>query len=462
VVAVSLKKQGLGDRALEMPNGSDVAVAPEDRARIRYNHPKLQLEQSIHRGAYVPLSTVPSQEILDQTSWYISTSGDDGNDGAAAGSALRTHAELMRRIGGGQIDVMVTIHILHNALAAEDCHAVWNVGPNGFVRYRGYVISTLASGTLTAVTDIDKPNNIPFDITDTGLSDTWANLGLINQRIRITSGVREGAIAWSAKDLGAKKARVSEWKVTAYPPTYDYVTVNAQVGDPYAVESLPSIKDLRVNVSLANDEGIGAFSRISFEDLDIAPVSNVLTINPVSVWCDNVEGAVFFNSSISRITSVGGMRLINCQIGFVDNPRFSLISFIGGLVSFALALGYVSQVSFRGLTVQSSFGVTIDSGLLHINDILDSGGVGVFDMSGSAIRVIRGGIVEVSAPVYGSGVGDYTFQVSENSSVVYVNVAELTAVATIDDTRIGGTAKAYGALPFFNATNGSKMVVAAF
>lgn len=60
---------GLGDRALEFPeNGEQVAVSPPDRARLRYNRVKNQLEQSLNGQPYAAL----------------------GNSGGGAGSSIVT------------------------------------------------------------------------------------------------------------------------------------------------------------------------------------------------------------------------------------------------------------------------------------------------------------------------------------------------------------------------------------
>jgi hypothetical protein len=453
--------KGFKGRALELPDGTEVAVSPDDRARIRYNHPKLQLEQSIDQGDYIPLSAVPSEDILSQANWYISTSGSNSNDGATSSTALRSHAELMRRIGGGLTDVSVTIHVLDNALANEDCYAVWNIGVNGYVRYLGYVTATLASGTFTAVTDIDKPNNIPFDITDTNLSDTWANLGLINERIRITSGAREGAIAWLAKDLGAKKARVSEWKVTELPITIYYPTVFPQVGDPYAVESLSAIKSLRLNI-LSGTGVVSSSGRIVFEDLSISPselfddaVSSAALGGYNTLFLFNCNMGVYWPQS-------GSASLYNCRVywPYFAGPVQGRIA--GGLVTWGCGGERGATVVLVGVTYQGSFGIVVNSGAFFsvaLGTGADLGGIGCFDMGSSPVRVVGLGRFYAAAPVYGLNNAGYVFQVSESGTAVYETTSHLTAVGASGDTSIGGTPKAYAALPFFNVTNGARMVL---
>ena len=77
--------RGLKDRALELPEGSGVAVSQADRARLRYNETKRQMEQSINGGDWTPMSTVTSDDIRAQDAWYIdSVNGDDANDGISS------------------------------------------------------------------------------------------------------------------------------------------------------------------------------------------------------------------------------------------------------------------------------------------------------------------------------------------------------------------------------------------
>jgi hypothetical protein len=46
---------GLGDRGFEFPDGEDVAVSPDGRARIRYNRTTNQFEQSLNGAPYTAL-----------------------------------------------------------------------------------------------------------------------------------------------------------------------------------------------------------------------------------------------------------------------------------------------------------------------------------------------------------------------------------------------------------------------
>jgi hypothetical protein len=444
--------RGIGNRALELPNGTSVAVSPDDRARIRYNQTKLQLEQSIDQGSYIPLTAVPAQSILSQSSWYISTSGSDSNDGATASTALRTHAELMRRVNGGLTNVSVTVNILDDALASEECHVVWNIGVDGSVRYVGTVLSVLESGTLTGVTNINKGLNIPFDITDTNLSDTWANLGLINQRIRISGGAREGAIAWLAKDLGAKKARASEWKVSELPIASQYSTVNAQVGDPYVVESLPSIQRLRINTQMAMTGNAFTDGKLLFEGLEIGTDTNVLS----NISCDQIYGVQFLNCYLVNVAPyAGGMSIYNCQIRWLDANGSPSIYMNGGLITFACSFSESSFAVFIGVTCQvAAVSITHHAVLeARAGSGGDTGGIGIFDQSLGGFNI--SGWMICNGPIYGSSNGGYAFFVFSAGRVFYDNVADLTATAATGDTSIGGTVKTYAALPFFNVLNGA-------
>jgi hypothetical protein len=456
--------QGLKNRALEFPRSSGVATSPLSRARIRYNEIKQRLEQSISGGAYTSLSNVTSSDILSQAAWYISTTGNDNNSGQTAATAIRTHAELMSRIAGQEINVTVTIHVLNNALATEDCHVVWNIGPEGNVRYLGYATSVLATGSITAKTDLDEATNVPFDITDAALSDSWTALGLVNGRLRITSGARAGAVAWVMKDLGAKKARVSQWKQTAWPITNNYPTVFPQIGDPYVVETLSAIRSLRVNTQ--SDSGWDAVyfvnnGRLTFDSFTI----NSTGFDVIVITGDGSRGYDnnFMNCDLRFLDTAAGAHFYNCRLNNWTSQSSNTTAWIDGglLTGFFLNRG-AGTLQLISVSAQSTSFASIEEGIaltLASESSGSHGGIGAFD-SGEDGIIISGGYADVGSFIYGSGNTGYGIRARDGGRIHYsaAALAKMTIAGSVNDTIVGGTVKAYGALPFFNVANGSCIV----
>ena len=201
-----------------------------------------------------------------QTSWYIDPVG--GNDGADGGvsTPLKTLSELARRWLDQLIDVSVTIHILSDLAATDIARFRFSIGDDGFVLFKG-AATEVATGTFTAVTERNPAGNQPNEVTDSGLTDDWGNLGYVEKRIRLTSGSNIGAVAWVAKDLGSKAARTSPWLVDSavdlesLPWEDEPANCEAAVTDDYVVESLPTIKDMGLDVAIS---GVGGEAGSSY------------------------------------------------------------------------------------------------------------------------------------------------------------------------------------------------------
>lgn len=202
---------------------------------------------------------------LSQGNWYIdAVNGNDANDGATAATALKTHAELSRRVSGQEINPpfvasagtpIVYVNIMSDLPDSDPLSIEWFLGRDVALYYVGRVAETLATGTLTAVTAANPAANTPWAVTDAGLGGGGipARLG---QRFRITqAGARLNAIAWIAKDNGAGSARLSTPLIPCALGTADVfpgfpganflgfqsAPVTPQIGDAYAIERLVTV-----------------------------------------------------------------------------------------------------------------------------------------------------------------------------------------------------------------------------
>ncbi len=173
-----------------------------------------------------------------QTQWYVDpNSGHDENNGATTLTALKTIAELTRRLQVTLQGTNYTVDLLGNIPSTDRLN--WTpilVGPaagtvfnqRGTISFRGQQ-TVSRSGTLS--TAAQTSTSAQASVTDPGVADWTADIGRL---LVVTSGAQSGETAWVAANLGANVARVSSWTnvagtavgtVPANNSTYNIVTL---------------------------------------------------------------------------------------------------------------------------------------------------------------------------------------------------------------------------------------------
>jgi len=401
-----------------------------------------------------------------QPDWYLSSIGDDSNDGSSIATSLRSHAELMRRVGDGEVRTNVMVHVLDNALAAEDVHARWNIGPGGTVTYKGYPteynIWAPVPNQFEGVTDLDPATNQPFHVECVGhmfLSDAD------KRRVRITSGAALGSVAWHAHNYGFPfgwQHYMSVWMPTTsqYPMPWGFWAGGWPiVGDTYIVEELPAIQSLRVETKQHIDDTGGfpwTYGRLFFEDLDIGSGNNVITVS------SNHPSAVHFVNCALLNLGAGngaGWAAWNCNIrdAYIDGPGSYFIN--GGLAASTFKAHNAGYLYINDLFCQACYlNVT---GKTHVFVEWDNAGIG-FTEATAGILLGEGASLRINGYLYGVDNGpflDTGLIVGAGCQVLYANAARLTAGAFSQDMKIGGAVTAYGALPVVSATNNAMVVL---
>lgn len=157
------------------------------------------------------------------------TTGNDNNDGLTSATALLTLRELGRRYYGRILTAGATISVVGNFL--EPLFLETAGPPGAILRVNGDTPTIVGSGTLTGASQAySAAANTDCRITD-GVQ-AWA--GLVNARIRFTSGAASGAMAWVLADLGAGVARIGQ----LVSPTTGNMAALPGIGDAYVVETL--------------------------------------------------------------------------------------------------------------------------------------------------------------------------------------------------------------------------------
>jgi len=407
-----------------------------------------------------PLGCCGNPNAALQSSWFIDpVGGNDVNSGATAGTAIRTHAELMARLRGQVINITVTINVLGDVSASDPFLVRLTIGDSGFVRYVGAPQATLATGTFTAVTNQSPPANQPAEVTDNALAGDWGALGLVEQRVRVVSGTVVGAIAWVAKDLTAKAARMSSWSQpnsAANPFPAQFGNVNVAVGDGYVVERLPSVDVLRIDVSCSG-ETVGGFAatsrRLIFDGITFnAPFDRYLSLtadNPISiafVGCHvngpqgRASGAAFHASQLDPFQTGG-----TGEIYVLD----------ACIVRSFLNINVHTTCYVLNNTVIQGSGFSECAGRMF------SVSAGFMDCGPDALRVSPMGTARIVGPVWGSGNAGSAWRVISGGKVIYTNafiLAAMTVTSAGNDALVGGTARTYAQLPYVEPNNNAMIV----
>jgi hypothetical protein len=283
------------------------------------------------------------------TDWFIDAStGNDADTGITAATALRTHAELEKRINaGGKLLTppvglsglrITTVNILTDLPDTDPINLDGVVlGKDAYLLYKGGVASTDRTETFTDVVAMNPASNQPFEVKDTAMSGAWQDD--LGRRIRITTGARNNTIMWVAKDLGANQARVSTpsiVKALVGAPFDDPFALDRQApepGDSYAVETLRKVSLGVVHVkSQGSTNSISSIPVIALHELEVRDESNGGGI--ASIFCDR---AVLAMHSCRMMPLLEGSNwvtgaFVNCFMNLGLLAHGSPTFFHGGLV----------------------------------------------------------------------------------------------------------------------------------
>lgn len=371
--------------------------------------------------------------------WHIDfANGDDWNSGLTQGAAIKTLAELMRRIGDDHtFDQDVDIYCYgdndpHDPLRIDGWRCcvprsdTFYIPPTppGYalrqIRFHAMSPRTYYTGSFTALQAMDWTTNTPYVVTDTNMlgsnqvppvpppNDTafWYNQQLDwfdrvrgtnhdQQRIRITSGPRAGAVAWTAAANlgvifgggGGGAIRTSNFGVavpfayTAQFATLGVTAVVPQVGDPYVVEELPLIHIDYLVMGGSNDYGGSgiAFNGFNFRAINGGDSQN--TSNQPTLTVDGgsiafVDCNFDFSVAISIVPNGSFAWFVNCST--IDG-----ISALGGDAGFCY----------------------VDAGQHHLNLTATNGAIMIIDAdamitTGSIYAIRMGQVWPMSCQVW--------------------------------------------------------------
>ncbi len=388
------------------------------------------------------ISSSGSKDIArSQANWYIDpVSGVDTNSGITSGTAIKTHAEFVRRVGAGPLTPTggtCTVNIIGDIPTNDPVKVAFEMGAGASIRYRGGVKTTNRTGTFTAATPYVVATNTPNAVTDSNQAGQWT--ADISRRVRITKAAT--AYAWVAKDLTTKQARISAVFADNGYAAVNGTTYNPAVADAYAVETLYKIPV--ADIQLRGDQST-AFSSMSFEDLDVI-ATNTFLLAIQSYGCS----LIFYRSRLEPIVNTlsGGnganTYFINCLFES-DLLSLGVDTVIAGCIKGGLSLGTValtnSDLKFESHTIIQ--GTSLSANPFGL--ITNTGGVGIFDSAvtqfgpgGDAVYVAPRGALRTAGSLWGSGNAGFGVNVAPGAMGAYSTAPTVTG--TGGDLKLGGS-----------------------
>lgn len=390
----------------------------------------------------------------EQATWHINeTTGDDENDGAAAGTPLETFAELMRRLGTDPVRIAMTVYI--DSDLNQDCDITCRTDDDaGVLIIQGNAPTTIYSGTLTGVQAINAAAGNDGQVTDAAIPVSWTASGCDQLLIELTSGANAGAVAWLMRDLGAKTDRHSrfynEGAGTVYP--------DPAIGDDYDVIQLTAITGRIRGLS-------GGCLTVELRDLSIAAAAGMSFENFGGNWqmfrC-NVDGAGCRLSGAPRRSFSEPMRIYGTRI---RTTNFTAENVSVNFHACFLARILTARGGGVGFRDSDTFLQYVDTptriNMRECNMSIDTDAtLGIFDAPAATQALwMAPSYAILEGYCWGSGnLTNYIFRLHPGSTVFYEAAFKPTAAgAVVEDCSIGDADRAYADIPFTNVNNLAQM-----
>jgi hypothetical protein len=403
----------------------------------------------------------PSPTWMEQAIWYVDPTNvvaNDENSGLTNLLPLKTGVELERRLVGNlPISQATTIWIQSSFLDTDRLFLTLRRTKTGTLTIRGLATTLFTSNVagFTSVTNLNRATPTMGNVIDTNLANTWAALGFVGKRIRTTSGSNPGARAWIIKDenaVSAKQARTSRWHTytIGVPIVATPTLVNVAVGDQYVIENLPTIANFSLTMEETDDNSVSVngpgvlIADLDFYDASVASPGSVNLISPNLV--------ALYSCSRFLTSYIGG------QVILIGSYLFG--SFSTGIRQFVLAYACGLTGSLNPQAGSSAWfdfdtvaqGVPLTDA--RVGGTVRIGASAAFDSSSDGIKIecdatCRIDLTNVVTLLYGNNNTAYGMRVAGQA---YYTVKP-TITGLTNDTIVGGTAKAYGAIPYVETTN---------
>lgn len=366
---------------------------------------------------------------MGQTDWFMDDAGSRENSGADAAHPI-PELERQFRMGGDPRWTANEYHLHYLTDPTVPCRWVGRLDTTSTLFIHGSAThgagqSTAYSGTIDSIVALNRPANQPIEITSNALPTSWTASGLVNKRIRLTSGAASGAKGWAMVDLGTKKARCSEFNVGgAYtgPFAIPAAAANPAATNTFVVENLTTIGRAHIGLDGVYSPVTTSQYNVVFDSLNLGGTGFTGMFYGASRANIVLDGCTF-NMGANTNGTFASLYFTSCAFSNSGGPRSLRMEVYGGYgygtirINFdATMVGVIRRFIGQGTGVMFC---TSPGGDIHGWNAME---LGFFDcgFGGPTLKGTQTLFLETGSIIWGSGnVTTPTLVFRVGSGVIY-------------------------------------------
>jgi hypothetical protein len=410
---------------------------------------------------------------LQQTTWFVDPGSDnasDDNDGATALTPLAHDLERQLRWGLGSLArITAALSVTYNSSPTPSDFVNYmvtlanvGVGASGSVAITApmtaQVVPAGGVGAFSAVQAINRAGNLVTNVTDG--TRAWTR----GQRIRITGSATPahvGAIAWVQKDLTGGVAETTAFVTATAGSTAFPTAVTPSIGDTYVCETLSVVLPIGNWIVETAASAAATTCLLSVDQCELD--GSGFTAQGSIVTHSAGPGIVMRSSKASGLDLIGlnnllAIQMTSCTADLVNCTGTAWLA--GGIVAggngtiFVLPNGsVVLDADFLASDVSLISTASSPASVLIGNAAAMRATTAVDLNPGATARQFS--VFGLGNALYGSGNGT---GVRVRAGAQYIYTGKPTIATTVQDALVGGTAKAWGAIPFIEPANNAMVV----
>jgi hypothetical protein len=407
-----------------------------------------------------------NKKFQRQTAWFVSTLGDDENDGLTALTPLATDREIQRRLGTNpHLDAKITVTYADAPAGTTNYEA--SLLPDASLTLVGTPVTTLSGVLITAVQAQVRTagSEARHAITGSGLgashvgklaiirSGTAANIGASAMILKdetggkvIVSPFGKAAIGFNGFTAVTPVANVDVIDVIT-PTTLKVGTIKLKCFSQTAFNGPPAA-NMFVTDGVTLDGDVDAFGTGSLFIDGVYAQTLRSILKDIQIYGSNSTSITGFNVTGGGAT---GTVIVNTNGVFFTKT---------GFLNATLWLRNGGACSLESDTYFQASSVSV-----FANGVVGSAGASVFDRASTgAVTIAPGGVWQQSGAIPDWGTNNTGFGLNVQSGGCYVYSAKPTINGTLGagrEAKIGGVDTEYGSVPAVTAANNAMIVALA-